>query len=107
MENIPEIKYPVDVIMEYPETSSRGLAFCSILLLIPKFIILIPHIIALYFVAIFTLISAFCAQVVVLFTGKYPHGIFEIVKGMYRWQMRVNAYLLGLTDQYPPFKLHS
>ena len=107
MENVPEVKYPVDVTIEYPETSSRWLAFCSILFLIPKLIILIPHLIAIYFVGIFAFICAFCAQVVVLFTGKYPHGIFDIVRGVYRWQIRVNAYLLGLTDHYPPFKLHS
>ena len=39
----------------------------------------------------------------ILFTGKYPRGMFDFVVGLFRWQMRVNAYLLLLTDAYPPF----
>ena len=49
--------------------------------------------------AVVTLIAWFA----ILFTGKYPRGMFDFVVGLFRWQMRVNAYLLLLTDAYPPF----
>ncbi len=96
-------KYPVDIVIEYPEHPSRGLALATLLFMIPKFIILIPHLILLYFVGIFGFICAILAQFSVLFTGRYPKGLFEIVVGTYRWQTRLNAYIVGLADKYPPF----
>ena len=52
--------------------------------------------------AIFALIGAFF---VVLFTRRYPQGIFNFVVGVCRWAMRVTAYTLLLVDKYPPFSL--
>ena len=42
---------------------------------------------------------------VVLFTGKWPEGMRDFVVGYARWSTRVNAYVLFLTDEYPPFRL--
>jgi hypothetical protein len=41
----------------------------------------------------------------ILFTGRYPAGFYEFSVGVLRWQMRVEAYLLLLRDEYPPFSL--
>jgi hypothetical protein len=41
--------------------------------------------------------------VIVLFTGRYPEGLFDIIMGMNRWIYRVSAYGLLLVDDYPPF----
>ncbi|MBI3953233.1 MAG: DUF4389 domain-containing protein, partial [Chloroflexi bacterium] len=39
----------------------------------------------------------------ILFTGRYPKGLFDLVVGYYRWQLRVNVYMGLMRDEYPPF----
>ena len=41
----------------------------------------------------------------ILFTGHFPQGMFDFVSGAVRWQLRVNGYVVLLTDEYPPFSL--
>lgn len=73
---------------------------------IVKWFLAIPH----YFVVFALMIAAFFCTVVawfaILFTGKYPKGLFEFVVGVGRWSTRVEAYAFMLvTDKYPPFSL--
>jgi len=71
-----------------------------------KWLLAIPH----YFVLLFLVIGAFFAVIVawfaILFTGRYPQGIFDYIVGVFRWGNRVGAYAIWLvTDRYPPFRL--
>ena len=50
-------------------------------------------------------VLAVIAAVVLLFTGRYPVGIFELVLGFNRWSLRVVAYASLIRDEYPPFRL--
>jgi len=71
-----------------------------------KWILVIPHFIVLVFMFIAVVFCTVFAWFAILFTGRYPKGIFDFVEGFLRWSLRVNAYAFLLTtDEYPPFKL--
>jgi hypothetical protein len=97
--------YPLSFSADYPENLSRLLNF-PILGLIIKLILLIPHIIVVYFLALVAMIVLFIAQFAILFTGSFPEGMHKFVIGVGRWSTRVNAYAVALTDKYPPFSLN-
>jgi hypothetical protein len=85
----------------YTGSSSRGLLLLRTFFGI--FYVILPHGFILYFRLIGSLFVMFVAWWAVLFTGKYPAGMHAFNVGTHRWGMRVNAYLLFLTDKYPPF----
>jgi hypothetical protein len=111
--------YPARLLVEYPQSLSRGLVLVKWwLLALPQYLI----------VGVFAggawagwnaandhggwmsgggLIGllVFIAGVVLLFTGRYPKAIFDFVLGMDRWVYRVIAYAALMTDAYPPFRL--
>lgn len=97
--------YPVKVEVTYPEQSSRLLALLSILFIVPKAILVIPHFVILYVFSIVSFVAWILSQFAVLFTGRYPKGMFDFIVGVTRWQTRASAYFMGLTDKYPPFSL--
>lgn len=85
----------------YPDASrlSRGLPLV-------KWLLAIPHYVVLFFLYIGALFAVIGAWFAILFTGRYPRGIFDFVEGVIRWQNRVYGYALTLvTDKYPPFRL--
>lgn len=110
--------YPAHLEVAYPQHLSRGLV------LIKWWLLAIPHYIV---VGLFTggglwaawrsgshangnwpgliAILAVIAAVVVLFTGRYPQQIFDLLMGLNRWVLRVAAYAGLMTDVYPPFRL--
>jgi len=71
-----------------------------------KWLLAIPHYIVLVFLWIAAVLAVIAAWFAILFTGRYPHGIFDFVEGVFRWTQRVLAYsFLLVTDRYPPFSL--
>ena len=88
--------------LPYPDAQrelNRWLPLVKWFLAIPHLIVLI----ALWLAAIFAVIFAWFA---ILFTGRYPRGLFDFVVGVGRWTNRVTAYAFVLvTDRYPPFRL--
>ncbi|WNV84787.1 DUF4389 domain-containing protein [Umezawaea sp. Da 62-37] len=113
-----EPDYPATLEIPYPEHLSRGLV------LVKWWLLAIPHylVVGVFvggsgylaaqsdqwawsfgggLVGVFALI----AGVMLLFTGRYPQGVFDFMLGMDRWVLRVAAYAGLLTDAYPPFRL--
>src|SRR3954467_6386049 len=71
-----------------------------------KWFLAIPHYIVLAFLGIAAVVSIVLAWFAILFTGRYPRGLFDFVLGVGRWGVRVQAYAFLLaTDRYPPFSL--
>jgi Domain of unknown function (DUF4389) len=110
--------YPAHLEVSYPEHLSRGLV------LVKWWLLAIPHYIVVGFfigggawfasradgntwiwgsglVGLLVLVAA----VALLFTGRYPRSIFDLVLGMNRWVLRVSAYAALMVDDYPPFRL--
>jgi hypothetical protein len=72
-----------------------------------KWLLAIPHYVVLVLLYIGAFIAAIGAWVVILFTGRYPRGLFDYLAGVIGWHNRVVGYALILvTDEYPPFRLH-
>ena len=71
-----------------------------------KWLLAIPHYVVLLFLGIAAAFAVIFAWFAILFTGRYPRGIFDFVEGVLRWGLRVEAYaMLLVTDRYPPFRL--
>ncbi|OGO64124.1 MAG: hypothetical protein A2Z45_10060 [Chloroflexi bacterium RBG_19FT_COMBO_55_16] len=71
-----------------------------------KWLLAIPHYIALLFLGIAAFFAAIFAWFAILATGQYPRALFDFIVGVGRWGLRVDAYaILLVTDRYPPFRL--
>ncbi len=73
-----------------------------------KWFLAIPHYVVLFFLYIAAVVVVVIAWFAILFTGRYPRGLFDFVGGVIRWHNRVVGYaFLLVTDRYPPFSLTS
>ena len=71
-----------------------------------KWLLAIPHYIVLFFLYVGAFFAVIGAWFAILFTGRYPRGMFDYVEGVIRWHNRVVGYAFILvTDRYPPFRL--
>ena len=90
----------VHIEIEYPD-AERDL---NRWLPLVKWLLVFPHYVVLGLLAIAVLVVTVIAWFAIVFTGRYPRGMFNFVVGWSRWALRVNAYaFLLVTDRYPPF----
>ena len=68
-----------------------------------RVILAIPHFVALVFLLFAWWVTAFAAWLAILVAGSYPQGLYTFGVGAMQWLIRVEAYMLLLTDEYPPF----
>ncbi len=103
-------KYPstveeqsVHIAIDYPEDVPQDL---NRWLPLVKWFLAIPHYVVLAFLFLGAFFAVIIAWFAILFTGRYPRGLFNYVVGVGRWALRVQAYAtLLVTDRYPPFSL--
>jgi hypothetical protein len=88
--------YPISLKVEYPARLSRLTTFFRIFMVI-------PHLIVLYFLGIAAGVVLFICWWAILFTAKFPKGLFDFIVMWFRWSTRLNGYSYLLTDKYPPF----
>jgi hypothetical protein len=108
--------YPAQLHVVYPEHPSRGLV------LVKSWLLALPH---LLIVALLTAswgfndnddgrfllsggllgVLVFVTAMILLFTGRYPRGLYDLIMGVNRWVYRVIVYVALMTDEYPPFHL--
>jgi hypothetical protein len=89
------VTYEVD----YPEKLNRWLP------LVKWWLLAIPHYIVLFALGIAAFVVYIIAWFAILFTKRFPRGLFDFIVGYRRWEYRVNAYTGLLRDEYPPFSL--
>ena len=97
--------FPVTLRVEPPGELNRILNFPLFIGFVIKAILLIPHLVILVFLIIVAMVVLFIAQFAILFTGSFPEGMYKFMIGVGRWSTRVNAYLVAITDKYPPFSM--
>jgi hypothetical protein len=94
-----EGEYPVRLEVRYPERIARWKV------LVWKAFTSLPHLLILVFLTIGAVFAVVASWFAILFTGRFPRSLHTYVSGVVRWSMRVQAYFLSLTDEYPPFSL--
>jgi hypothetical protein len=90
--------YPARIQVEYPESLSRGQA------LIKWWLLALPHYLVVAALISVRGVLVLVAGATLVFTGRYPEGVFDLVIGIERWSYRVAAYASLMTDEYPPFR---
>ena len=91
-------EYPARLDIEYPERLSRLLIFV-------KWLLAIPHILILSLLGLVAFLVYVIGWFAILSTGRLPRSLFDFLVGYGRWALRVNAYVLLLRDEYPPFSM--
>jgi hypothetical protein len=93
-----EGRYPLTFDVAYARRRSRLSAFFRLLLVIPQLVVL-------YVLQLPLMAAVAIAWFAILIRGRYPRGLWLLVEGLNRWYVRVYAYLMLLTDEFPPYSL--
>ncbi|OHU99228.1 DUF4389 domain-containing protein [Mycobacterium talmoniae] len=115
----PKPEYPADLEVDYPERLHRGRV------LVKWWLLALPHYLVLallynggwrffndhgdhwdlHFVLPLAPLLLLIAMIGLLFTGRYPEGLYDLMIGINRWALRVRVYASLMRDEYPPFRL--
>lgn len=95
-----EGRYPVRCIIE-PAVEPRDRLSVGF-----RIILAIPHLIALWVLGVAAALTTVGAWLAILVTGRFPQQLYTFATGVLHWTTRVEAWLLLLHDEYPPFSLH-
>ena len=90
------MSYPVGYAQDPPEQRSRLTVFF-------RLVMAIPHTIWSFFYAIGLAVAVVIAWFAIVFTGRFPTGLYDFIAGFVRFYHRYCAYILLVTDEYPPF----
>ncbi len=85
-------------VADFPETRDRWSVGLRLIYGIPQFIVL-------FFMGFAWAVTLIIGWFAILFTGRYPEGLYKFGVGYMRWSLRVQAYVLLMRDEYPPFSL--
>ena len=91
--------YPAELVLEVPEKPRDRVSVAF------RLILAIPHLLAVWVLGIAWFFATMVAWFAILLTGSYPRGLYDFAVGVLRWNVRVEAYLLLLHDEYPPFTM--
>jgi hypothetical protein len=91
---------PDEILVAFAEPAAQNR-----LTVLVRIILAIPHLVVLYALSIAAEVVLIICWFAALFLGRLPEGLADFLSGYLRWVTRVQAYLLLLTDQYPPFAL--
>jgi hypothetical protein len=94
-----DAEYPAHVDLAMPDGPRDRLTTAF------RIFMLIPHFILLWLLSVIWLLTSIVAWLAILFTGRFPESLYQFGCGVLRWSVRVEAYLLLLHDEYPPFAL--
>jgi len=89
--------YPSSVTIVDPERARDRLSVGL------RIVLAIPHFIVLVFLMTAFWMTTIAAWIAIVISGRYPKGLYEFGVGALQWLVRVEAYLLLLIDEYPPF----
>jgi hypothetical protein len=96
--------YSITVTFILPARNNRFFAI-PVIGYLARLMLLIPHFVVLALIGMAVAFSQLVLWAPVLFAGRYPRWGYDLVGGYFRWYVRVMAYMYGLTDDYPPFRL--
>jgi hypothetical protein len=92
-------EYPASVVLQMPNGRRDRISVAF------RLILAIPQFLALWALGVVWVITTIIAWFSILLTGRYPARLYDFGVGVLRWNVRVEAYVLLLHDQYPPFSL--
>jgi hypothetical protein len=94
-------EYPVTIELPEPGTARDRVSVAF------RIILAIPHLIVLWLLGLVWAFVTAVAWVMILVTGRYPEMLYGFAIGVLAWTARVEAYMLLLRDEYPPFTLRA